>query len=277
MPTRLKRIPLGTIVYDTRGRKGRLMAYGDAGPLVCVIMNVETGDGLEEYDGDIEPWPELFRKTPTAVLDERVAGLSKEIQELSAKKLALLAEERQAQADITARRARITQHAQLKLLDDYIAGKITHYVQTSQYQSVLSIIAVKDCKNDYSNSLKLLTLYGKANGDLSWRLSHYADGSGRNDQEVYPVCSLQEAMIKARAIFDERITLWRAGKVDHYLKPFTDSARVLGFDTPQDVLDHLTRIWTQHAREKVASAEKALKLATDELNRVSIPHDPRYP
>lgn len=76
----------------------------------------------------------------------------------------------------------------LEMLEAFIEGKITHYVEITTWGKP-RIIEFNEAD---SRELRLLSLFGKSNGDLSWRLNRYYDNSGCS-VEVIPVCSLEAA------------------------------------------------------------------------------------
>jgi len=78
-----------------------------------------------------------------------------------------------------------------KLLCYVVSGKITHYVKLSWNPTIVPFL--KETCNYNNSKLKLLTLYGSSNGNLTWKLSNYSDGSG-SSYECIPCSSYEEAV-----------------------------------------------------------------------------------
>ena len=87
----------------------------------------------------------------------------------------------------------LQQYEGLQHLEDFILGKVTHYVVTERWQ-VPRIIDFDDTEAEYARNRekRLLTLFGNSEGNLAWQLNRYADGSGGSTQ-VIPCRSLEEA------------------------------------------------------------------------------------
>lgn len=103
---------------------------------------------------------------------------------------------------------------------NYLTGKITHILYI-RYGGV-EIIEMKDTKEVFTDwndkPLKLVTIYGKDNGDLQYRINYYHDGSGR-DEEIYPFTSYEEAFEKAEKTING---------LDRYYEDTIKSANKLG-------------------------------------------------
>lgn len=156
----------------------------------------------------------------------------------------------------------------LERLDDFIAGRITHVVMKSYSEIAIHTFAdAFDVTNDYGRKegLKLLSLFGRSNGDLQWRLSPYSDGSGTYT-DVYPFCSLEEAQACVRALCAERWSAYRADPQQPWtLAPWIKAATQAGLTVPPDILDALQAHRTAAAKTNVNKAEAALAKARSDL------------
>jgi len=86
-------------------------------------------------------------------------------------------------------------YEQLNHLDDFIAGKITYYVFLGYSPKIVEFDnSACECGHGCRDT-KLLSLFGKSNGDLQWRLGKYSDGSG-SFEEVFPCTSFEQAVSK---------------------------------------------------------------------------------
>lgn len=84
-------------------------------------------------------------------------------------------------------------------LRKFLNGEITHVVKANWHYEITTLEDVLD-DSDYGTELKLLTLYGRVNGDMQWKINRYSDGSGC-DTNIYPCTSIDEA----KAIIEEKI------------------------------------------------------------------------
>lgn len=96
------------------------------------------------------------------------------------------------------------------------------YLVISRGYGVPDIIKFDDAliKNtDYGQyeSLKLMTLMGRSDGNLSYRISHYSDGSG-GGETAYPCPSRKAATDKAKTLILEKIESGRFPTVVEYMK-----------------------------------------------------------
>ena len=181
-----------------------------------LIRKVFTGqaDGWEDedfYTGDeLTIVDEFFHYAPTKKLDERFWILKKKVEDLQQEKKNLEQEIRETQKAGKAKLAKYKKYDQLKNLDMFIDGKITHYVL--EYWSSFKIISFEDAVPDErwdKESLKLLTLFGSSKGNLSWNLSKYS--SGGSDTTVIPCVSYKEALAIAQDIVNNMMKLDHQG------------------------------------------------------------------
>jgi len=124
------------------------------------------------------------------------------VRELSQTKSELLKQVAEIQKDEKSRFLKYKQYKQLKTLDKFLDGKITHYA-ILDYRP--EIIDSKEAKSEYGDgALRLLVLYGKSNGDLTWKLNRYYDGSG-SYTEVIPCISYEEALEEMQKWIDSKM------------------------------------------------------------------------
>ncbi len=236
-----------------------------------VIACSGDGDTDESYDGLAE-WHEIFLSPPKAQLDEEVAALNAKVAALRAEIISIHWERNALSEDIEARRGRIKQHSALALLDDFITGKITHYVSCamSYNREARHTIAIESFKEATCGSsspyrskdeLKLLTLFGSSKGDLTWRLSQYSDGSG-SYTEVIPCASLEHATSVARGLFDAEVAKWRAN-VEGCWGPASIiyTAQKLGLPVPSEAAEQKRAADIVAARKKTEKAQEAFNEA----------------
>lgn len=99
---------------------------------------------------------------------------------------------------------------QLDLLKKVISGQITHVYISGYSPAIFEWDGGKqtyEIERDYGREtikgIKLLSVYGYADGDLEYRQHTYRDGSGGSEQ-VFPVTSYKEALALAQAECDKQ-------------------------------------------------------------------------
>ena len=185
------------------------MKYLPNGQAVEVIQQLNDGwlvnDIVDIFEGDFMTMDpvyvvkQVFDKAPTVKYDEKIQKLTETIASLqeSRKKVeALLRSEEKTREEKLEKFRKIDQ---LKLLEDFIDGKITHYVELGYLGP--DIVKFEDIEVDQQydrrNTMRLLTLYGRTDGDLEWRLSEHSDGSG-SKRTVIPCTSYEMALAEVQ-------------------------------------------------------------------------------
>ncbi len=283
----------GTTVYSRHGHQAYYVGYLEQQKIhvVEVILRAIDGAGDEcDVSGPTETWSEVFTSAPKEVVEKELVALQAKVSEAQSALYKVREENRLMDKEIEARKARLKQHEALKYLDDYIAGRITHYVVADHYGEKGSnwrIIDVKTPDNASGNldqwerkgwlprdgKTKLLSLFGASGGQLDWQLNHYSDGSGITRTTAYPCLSLHEAVSKVDSLTQVVINAWRAAATPkekeaiHYLGDLVKSRKAAGLPVPQDVIDELCIREVTRKETAVAAAEKALEAARQELQK----------
>lgn len=93
-------------------------------------------------------------------------------------------------------------HECFKQMELFLTGQIKFLVAElyCDYKIIPFSEALPE-SGDRDNNIRLITLFGKSNGSLTWKLNHYRDGSG-SDTTIIPATSLEEA----RSLLEEIIT-----------------------------------------------------------------------
>lgn len=184
------------IKYLSNGQAVEIMEdLNGKGFLVSNIYEVESDEPWVDSDNPYYT-KVVFDEAPTNKLSEKVAALEKQVNDLTGRRYKLLHEIQQIESTSKARLTKLKQIEQLQLLEDFIDGKVTHYVVLN-YGSI-EIVDFKAAKSEYErDSLKLLSLFGGSNGDLEWRLHQYSDHSGSSARCV-PCTSYEMAVSIAR-------------------------------------------------------------------------------
>lgn len=268
----------GTIVYSRDGHKARYLASSEEGHVVQPEMEVMSPDGesCDTYYDGVQIYNEVFTKPPREVLDKEIAeletkrrGLQDEVYKI---KNSISVEEKA----VRERLDKIKRYKGLEQLEDFIDGKITHYVVT--HWSGVDILPfgateTTDKGEDWKRMFKMLVLFGDSKGELSWKLSDYACDSYCR-QEVFPCTSEQAARDKAKELLEASYAEWR---VDHNkgISHAIDSAKKLGLEVPADVTEYMNDMAIKSARRGLEEA-RAL-LATREANFTKLQYKDAQP
>lgn len=264
----------GATVYDRFGRCGRYVAPVAAGHVVEQLYRDDEDDDAEPYAGPVQTWREVFAKPPTEELHAEVRELEQRAAAVRQELDGLREERRALDAEHKARAERIKRHAQLELLDDFIAGRITHFVVIDGYGVKVqeAAEALKSDEDRWDRKLKLLSLYGDSKGDLTWRLNRYSDGSGGSD-EVIPCVSFDDAMAKARERVLAEIEAVRSIAADRpwMLGSALRSAARLGVEVPADLAAIQSAYELKGAREQLEKARTVLAEAQAKVAALEAP------
>lgn len=153
----------------------------------------------------------------------------------------------------------------LATLEDFVAGRITHVLTDVEYGSCRIIPFDDIIRSDERDSwgadmLKLLSLFGKTDGGLQWRVHQYYDCSGTS-REVIPAHGLDEAMRLAQELFNGRVELWRKDVKKNPPSPESykdvDGGR-LALVVPEDVQTYWNDLRAKQKAENIARLEKQL-------------------
>lgn len=161
---------------------------------------------------------------------------------------------------------------QLQRVEDFLAGKITHYVIYDGYCNtpipVISTPKDEISGDDRYGELKLLALYGTKERTLEWKLNQYCDGSGGTKQCI-PCCSLEEAQQKAREILAKSLGSYKVPdqyNCQHGLD-LCAAAKTLGVPLPDGFEEALQKCRVRNCESEVARRKAELVTAMTALQQ----------
>lgn len=254
----------GTEVYDEHGRAWRYIFRLPDGALADLSFLEDRAHQVAREIGRI--WTE----PPTRKLEAKHAEVQEQLS---------LAEERletiNAELTSAARRlqALAARSAAVARLEDFMEGRISHIV-TSAYGRIKIQTAEEALRSEHPHwpeRQKLVTLFGRTDGDLEWRLHKHGDGSG-GSLCIYPCTSAEDAREKAHLVVRE---LMEGGS---YLADAVKSADALGVPVPMEVR---SKVWhsrrfditrnIRSAAETLENGRRALAaLGEDPLSTVEV-------
>lgn len=243
------------------------------GTEVLLLEKTSSGCIVERvYEGDPDREPpyskpflvdavfdfEHFAKEHPDVTKKR-----EELSKLNDKLAEIRAEIRTAENERPALLARLKQIPALANIEDFIEGRITHFVHSDYAYISVHGVDLLDYKEEgrgtYPKRLRLLSLYGASNGDLSWNLNMYYDGSGHSRYQVWPFTSLDAATAFARGMLMEKVAKLADERNPEYL---LESFRKCGIEAPVqlvEVVEERKRSIRQQQAEKLRKDLAALE------------------
>lgn len=266
-----KQFTRGQTVYDIHGRGGLYVARAANGHIVEPMHAVDDDD--EPHLSEAQTWREVFASPPTEVLHAEVAEIEKKLAARRAELDDVREQRRAIDAEERARMERLKKHVHLSRVDDYIEGRVTHFVCIGRYGNGVSVKTFDEVMRgpERRNRLPLLVLYGDLYNDYEreMRVSEWCALSDGHDHKVLPCTSLEEAQEKARAELDKRFAAFvKDPKADYghrYLVSDAESALALGVDIP-------AAIAAEVAARKVNAAAVDVQQRRAELERAQAAH-----
>lgn len=245
-------------IYTAEGRAARVLTTLTDGRKVIELAYDD--DGEIAFSGDLAIVPRVFDNPPTEVLHKAVADLEAREKQLRESINALRTECFDAERAHKERIAKLKQYEPLKFIEEFLDGKLTHYVIVHRYHEGCIRISTPaeeiDTEDRWNKKQKLLVLFGNPRDySLNWYLS--------DESRAYPFTSLEGARAKAAELLAAafKSVKGNACRADWVI----ESARALDMPVPDEVLQ-VAREYRQKsaqqsvddARKKLAEAEKAL-------------------
>lgn len=256
-------------VYSIHGQEGSYVASCSGGH---VVQPVYQDEDSEPHFDEPQTWREVFRKPPTEKLEHDVAALEAKLA-LRRKELDEVREQRnQFEREEDARRQRIKQHEQLAALDDYLAGRITHYVAVHEYYPSVEVIPVGETVEGYSNSngYGILQLCPTRSWDkkIYWTVTYEVPSpTYSRTHTVIPCCGEEAARAQAAEWLRGYLEKYQAEEPEKrsYAEMLVKACKKFDVEVPQWLVDgvaafkraQLERSITEQ-RAKLAEAESAL-------------------
>lgn len=161
------------------------------------------------HDQPVESWKEKRLRELEANYEKQRKAWEREMESMN-RRISEAKEKSKAQADALFAFAKNSNDTQIQRLHAFLAGDITHFFVVNTLRPAIvtwgdDTLYQKEDKWGGRNrveAMKLITLMGKANGCLDFRLSRYSDGSGGLGEEIIPCRSYDEALAEAQATLD---------------------------------------------------------------------------
>lgn len=185
-----------TIKYTTDGKKVKVL--GKLNSVEYIVQEIFIIDGQEIpsgenfttkslYDNLAKPWKEEYLEDLEERFESEKRRIEKRLKELKTTSNKQIIEVRKKTEFLKKFVDNVSESA-FDRVTDFLTGKIKYMVKLNYEPKIIKF----NIYDNYCRDIKLITLFGKDNGTLDWRLNDYNDGSGSNTPFI-PCKSLDEA------------------------------------------------------------------------------------
>lgn len=226
------------IKYTNDGKK--VIVIGDLNSNEKIVQEIFVKDGKEIPSGDnfvakvlhdtpILSWKEKNLKDIDEKYEKIYKLKSAELESIE-KECRLKIETAKAKLSFIKKCESKLTKEKLEQLINFISGDVSYIVKddygTMEIDEYDKSIATKDYGR--FDSLRLVSVFGKTDGDICYKMNEYYDGSG-SWKYIYPCKSQKEAMVLMKKIFNEKL---QKGLNSHLLK----TANKYNLKIPQHIL-----------------------------------------
>lgn len=283
--SRIEEFHKGDIVYGEDGHEAEYIAKLDGHHVVRWRYNAKLSDS--DYPDEDEGEPRygapvtaqlIFADEPTPIFSKKVDQLKLEIGNLQLEKGRVINELAAIKKAANELAATFLSIPALEKLDDFIKGKITHFVTFSygviRIQTFAETINMEEW--EYGSwpkvkQMRLLSLFGGSKGDLSWQLGSYSTPGG-NYALIFPFTSEMDAREYAAELFDKAIVDWRLGvtTINYSMDKVVESGSALGMVAPEDLRLHLKQKAVKAAQDRITARAQELRMAEEALAKLEV-------
>lgn len=230
----------GAKCYTEAGEECFYVAKVADGVVVRPQFDVEE----ENYDGyrigNPIVTPRVFAKPPTKIYDDRVAILRSEVETLNARASELRTEISEGERKRREMIGRLSQVPALERIEAILDGKMTHAATIGYGYAKVETLADALKSSEGGRAVRLVSLFGRTNGDLLWEINKYSDGSG-SGQEVGLFASEGDARAFVVARIAKELAACEALEADkdYHCGTWARLAREFGVPVPATVSDRV--------------------------------------
>ncbi len=155
----------------------------------------------------------------------------------------------------------------LHRIQDFIDGKITHFLGTTWGAKLITFKDAMETKDEYNcrpNPLKLLCLFGDSKGNLSWKVSEYRDGSG-SWTTWRPFLSYEDAKAALAEHAAEEFSGYLDGLRVSYMDDLIKECGKHGLPVPLDVSAQFESVRRKGIEDRIGKHESDLSELREQL------------
>jgi hypothetical protein len=260
----------GDTVYSEHGEEAEFIAQSMGEYFVRPIYE---DDEYGPSSGEATTWKRVFRTPPKPKLDAETAAAEKRLSDLRAEIAELRTERYAFDNEERARKDRIKLHEELADLDNFLSGKVTHYVAIHDYRPDLEIISVDETLEGYSGyyNYGLLQLYPSRGYDkkIRWSVTYRDKNNRYNDSKtakVIPCCGLEEAQAKAKEITEAMVNEYLSDEEKRsYPRELIANCKKYGIPVPQQITDDVNAAARKSLEYQLVDYQKKVDVCTAAL------------
>lgn len=215
------------------------------------------------HDAPSESWKEKNLRELEARYEKQKKDLEQEINQQHARLNSIKVKARH-HADALFKFVEKSNSDQLDLLKKVVSGQITHVYISGYSPAIFEWDGGKqtyETERDYGREtikgIKLLSVYGYADGDLEYRQHTYRDGSGGSEQ-VFPVTSYQEALVMAQADCEKQAAIYLAETTSYRSFPLHKWQAIEGVVIPSGVIEQCEADADSQRLKRIEQIQKEL-------------------
>lgn len=251
----------GDTVWTEDGRKASYVSKVGSEHAVRFAYRPRDEDDGEEYFGSrIETVGRVFATAPIEVIDTEIAKRQSKLDDLTARALEKRRELTTLEREQKDRMAHLQQHEELRQLEAWLTGKITHFVTAGGYYPRIRVLdwdAALAINSEYGNhrtGTAALTLKVGWDKKLTWAKTERPEY-----EHLRPHTSLEDARVDAANFIARMFAGWNK-KIDvSRTRNLIADAKALDLPIPQEAVDTV-RDWD------VAVAQRGVEEKQAELN-----------
>lgn len=261
------------IKYTSDGKKVLVVGKLNAEQTIVQEIFVSAGQEIPSgenfvvkslHDAPAESWKEKNLRELEQRYEKDRKSLDRQIEDQE-KRLSLVRDKAKAHADVLLSFVKNSDESQIETLKLFMAGQITHLFVAGYSPEIISWAEsskVHDIDSWHGRTklegIKLVSLMGKSDGDLSYRLHDYRDGSG-SSKTIYPATSYEAALAMAQAQLDKDAAAYLAS--DRGSIYLSDWEKIEGIVIPLAVRD-------KHYAEQHKQTLKRIEDLRDQLAKL---------
>ncbi len=155
------------------------------------------------------------------------------------------------------------EHKSFDLLYDFISGKIKYLVtQTYSGYEIVGFNSTMSTNDDYdSTKIKLITLFGRSDGNLEYNLHTYSDGSGSGKTIIHPFKTKEDCISFISKKLDEK---------EKYSECDIKTMKKYGIKPDERKLAAFKEYRIEQINKRLIEAEGSYKKIKDELDNFTL-------
>ena len=263
----------GDIVWTEDGRKALYVsAVGQQHAIRFAYGEYHAhndGDEDEEYfSARIETVDRVFAVAPVAVIDAEIVKRQEKLDDLTKRALDKHRELAALECEQKDRMARLQMHEELRQLEAWLSGGITHFVTAGGYAPRIRVLtfdetlAIKSEYGDRRTGTAVLTLAVGWDKKLSWKKLERP-----TYEHLRPHTSLESAQAEARGLIAGLLESWERAKWKDVsaVQRLIEDATALGVPVPPAAAESVRSRVIEEARKHAEQKQNEAKLAMDRV------------